>query len=137
MPQVYVTTESGTTLTIEVDLPTDTVANLKVKICEKEGTEGEFQLTFNGVALEDEHTLEACAIKPEDTVAMIPEEERIEVVVHRAGEGAGLGESITLSMQPEECVADIKRVVEERMNVLFVQQRLSKNFEHVPSPVRG
>ncbi len=103
MPQVYVTTESGSTLTIEVDLPTDTVANLKVKIREKEGTEGEFQLTFNGVALEDEHTLEACGIKPEDTVVMIPEEERIEVVVHRAGEGAGLVESITLSMQPEEC----------------------------------
>ncbi len=60
-------------------------------------------MTFNGVALEDEHTLKACGIKPEDTVVMIPEEERIEVVVHRAGEGAGLGASITLSMQPKEC----------------------------------
>ncbi len=125
MPKVFVTTESGSTLTFEVDLSTDTVASLKAKIRDKEGVEGNFQLSFNGDNLADENTLEACGIKPEDTLVMSPEEERIEVVVHRAGEGAGVGASILLSMRPQECVADIKRNVEESMNFPVAQQRLS------------
>lgn len=114
-------------MTIEVDLSTDTVANLKAKIRDKEGIEGEFQISLNGANLEDDNTLEACGVQSDNTLVMSPVEERVEVVVRRAGEGAGVGESITLRMRPAECVGDIKQNVRERMDIPVEQQRLSMN----------
>ena len=66
MPHISITTEEGRVVTLEVDPASDTVANVKSKLQDKEGTPPDQQeLTFEGVVLQDERTLASCGIAAE------------------------------------------------------------------------
>lgn len=71
MPQIFIKTLSGKTITIEIDL-NSTVMSLKQRIREKEGVAVEQQrLIFAGKQLEDTKTLCEVGIQKESTVFVV------------------------------------------------------------------
>lgn len=120
MPEIYISLQGGSTVTLEVDLDLDTVANVKAKVQDKEGIPVEQQqLSFRGETLKDESILMACGISAEDTLSLTRIQEEIQVSVQKA-----LGEPLTFAMRPGDTVGDVKQKIEEVDNVPAARQRL-------------
>ena len=123
MPKVVITTEDGSTITIEVELASDTVAVLKGKVEDKEGIRAERQqLTYEGSILEDDSTLQACGIVADAALQLRITEEVVRVHIQQLA-----AVPFTITARPAETLADLKHKIEEQGDFPFSQQRLSLN----------
>ena len=97
--QIFVKSLTGSIITLEVS-GTDTIANVKRKITDKEGIPVEKQrLVHNDKQLEDDKTLDACGIKRENTIYIV-----LKNVVHpvQPGEGQDRGAWLVIGL-PFSC----------------------------------
>ena len=121
MPQINISVEGGSPITLEVDLEWDTVANLKAKIQDKEGIPVEQQqLSLGDSTLDDSSTLAACGITAECTVALT--RRPIQVFVHRVS-----GELLVFAMRPTDNIRALKQKIEDTENIQVTRQRIFHN----------
>jgi len=119
--EVHVKTPDGKTLTFRVE-PTDTIEDVKDKVEEKIGLPVPDQrMLFDGEELKNDPTLEDYDIQNGDTLFLDPMKIHIK---HYDGR------IITLDVQPDDKIDDIKERVEEKAEIPKEHQRLT--FNNVP-----
>ncbi len=107
--------------TIEVS-HTDTVANIKALIYEKEGTLPERQrLVFHGVELEDDQTMADCKITKEETLDL---ELRGPVTLIVQIDILNKDQRIEVNVQDTDTIEVLKRKIERKQSIPVTQQRL-------------
>lgn len=123
--EVHVKTPDGQTLTFRVE-PTDTIEDVKDKVEEEVGMPVPDQrMLFEGEELKDAPTLEDYNIQNGDTLFLDP----MKIHVKHYD-----GRIITLDVQPDDKIDDIKERVEEKADIPKDQQRLTFNNKPLDDP---
>jgi ubiquitin C len=118
--QIFIKTINGKTFTLEVE-PSDTIENVKAKFAEVQGTHVRHQkLSFAGKELQNGRTLSDYNIQKESTLYFF--------LRMRAGMQIFIktltGKTITLEVEPNDTIENIKTKIQDKEGIPPDQQRL-------------